>query len=183
MTDTSVRYLVDYQKELRVLGRASFVRRNSSPVLVLRTVGGDGSVEADYHTNQIDAEELQRLLHAAKTLEAPVQVADVDRVFVVEKRPGGPFQERIGVGRTRNTDVWLPYPTVSKYHAYFARNDDGSYTLTDAGSANGTSIDGKKLPPKTPVAVRDGAEVCFGPHHFLFLGAERFCDFLENAEW
>ena len=93
-------------------------------------------------------------------------------VFPVQKRPGGAFRDQIGVGRTRNNDIALPYPRISKYHAYFTRSDDGrEYFLADAGSKNGTFLNGERLAPREPVRVDDGASITFAEAQFRFSSA------------
>lgn len=92
------------------------------------------------------------------------------RVYPIRKRPGGAFQDRIGIGRASNADISIPLPAVSKYHAYFAIPDapDGEYFITDAGSKNGTTVDGEKLAAKTPRAITDGAIIRIGPYPLTF---------------
>ncbi len=94
-------------------------------------------------------------------------------VLPVRKKPGGVFQDRVGVGRTRNNDIQLPYPKVSKFHAYFTWSPDRSeYYLTDAGSTNGTFVNGHRLVPKRAVVVPDRCVVSFGRYHFRFHTAQ-----------
>jgi len=183
MAEDTLRDVEEYRRELRALGKSAFIRRHPHAVLILQKSLSDED-EAGYVTHQITGDELQRIVRAAKTLERPPP-SGVDeqagRVFEIAKRPGAPFQERIGVGRARNTDVWIPYPTISKYHAYFTHNAAGAYCLTDAGSSNGSLVAGAILEPKKPVSVPDGAKVCFGSQAFLFLSADRFCEVLSSS--
>jgi hypothetical protein len=99
-------------------------------------------------------------------------------IIAVRKRVGGIFEAQIGVGRTRNADVCLPLAQISKYHAYFSRLENGTYTITDAGSKNGTWVDSVRVPPKSPVSLRDGSEVAFGRSRFVFYGPEAFCSLI-----
>lgn len=71
-------------------------------------------------------------------------------------------QERIGVGRARNQDVVLRHGSVSKYHAWFQVEVDGTVLVADAGSTNGTKVDGKALAPKQLTEVRPGTPITFG---------------------
>ncbi len=50
---------------------------------------------------------------------------------------------------------------VSRRHARFSKRDE-EYFLEDLGSANGTFINGKLLPPRQPAAVKNGDEIGFG---------------------
>ena len=79
------------------------------------------------------------------------------------------FPSRICVGRTRNNDLVIPHARISKFHAFFTRSDDGMWFVTDAGSTNGTYLDGKRLTPKRRARLEDRAIVSFGRHfHFRF---------------
>ncbi len=62
--------------------------------------------------------------------------------------PGG---ERLPVthwetllGRAKNCDVVLDYPTVSRTHAVLTRYDDGSWTISDVGSKGGIQVNGQE---------------------------------------
>lgn len=50
---------------------------------------------------------------------------------------------------------------VSRIHAVINRQDD-TLTLVDAGSANGTHLNGQRLIPQQPRVLRDGDEIRFG---------------------
>ncbi len=49
------------------------------------------------------------------------------------------------IGRSKRSDVVLEDETVSKSHAVLTRYDDGSWTISDAGSTNGVRVNGKKV--------------------------------------
>jgi pSer/pThr/pTyr-binding forkhead associated (FHA) protein len=51
---------------------------------------------------------------------------------------------------------------VSHRHAILARLDDGSLTVRDIGSANGTRLNGRDLEPLTDAALKDGDELTLG---------------------
>ena len=52
----------------------------------------------------------------------------------------------VRIGRSRGNDINLPADdlTASKYHCQIIQEDDGSYTLVDVGSTNGTYVNGVK---------------------------------------
>lgn len=85
-----------------------------------------------------------------------------DLIVAVAKGSGTPFPGMITVGRARNNDLVLKFQHVSKFHAYFTREPDGRYTLTDAGSTNGTSINKRALGEGEKVLLADGDTVNFG---------------------
>jgi uncharacterized Zn finger protein (UPF0148 family) len=51
---------------------------------------------------------------------------------------------------------------VSHRHAIVARLEDGSLTVRDIGSANGTRLNGRDLEPLTDAALKDGDELTLG---------------------
>ena len=62
------------------------------------------------------------------------------------------------IGRSKSSDVTIDFPTVSRNHAVLTRYDDGSWTITDAGSKDGTLVNGRKvqicaLKPKDRISI------------------------------
>ena len=102
-----------------------------------------------------------------------------DYVAWVRKRKGGVFTRLIGLGRTRNNDIVLPFDDISKYHAYFSvGSSDGEMSVADAGSKNGTFVNASRLDTKVPHAVASGSSVGFGSHTGLFFERSAFVSLL-----
>lgn len=157
-------------------GRAAFAAEFDYPALVARE-NLETETEASFHTAFMSR--TQFLAELQKTAAPGAEERPLIRageVRFVQKAKGAAFADRVGVGRARNADVWLPNPRVSKYHAYFSGTARDGYTLTDADSRNGTWVDGNKLTPREPAPLADGSEVIFGPHRFTFFTAEAFCE-------
>src|SRR5690242_14907034 len=82
--------------------------------------------------------------------------------------PAGPLVERvvdvadgpteIRLGRRADLELPLPFRTLSAVHARLVREGD-AFFLEDAGSTNGTSLDGLRLDPGERRAVEPGAEL------------------------
>ncbi len=53
-------------------------------------------------------------------------------------------------------------PALSRRHARLVRQDDGSYTIEDLGSTNGTEVNGRQIANGEVVALRDGDRVLLG---------------------
>ena len=49
------------------------------------------------------------------------------------------------IGRSKSSDVTINLSTVSRNHAVLTRYDDGSWTITDADSKDGTRVNGKAI--------------------------------------
>ncbi len=49
------------------------------------------------------------------------------------------------IGRSKRSDVVIDIPTVSRSHAVLTRYDDGSWTISDAGSKAGVRVNGKRV--------------------------------------
>jgi hypothetical protein len=87
----------------------------------------------------------------------------VHYAFALRKRASAEaVSERISVGRARNRDLVLRHPTVSKFHAWFERGEDGATYLHDADSRNQTLVNGTVLAPRARHAVGPGDAVRFG---------------------
>ena len=49
------------------------------------------------------------------------------------------------IGRSKSSDVTINFSTVSRNHAVLTRYDDGSWTITDAGSKAGVIVNGQRV--------------------------------------
>jgi len=92
----------------------------------------------------------------------------IERVFLLRKRTGSAFTERVGVGSAPTVDVHVPLPGISKHHAFLTVNGTGDYTLTDTGSKNGTLVDGVIVGRWESEPLEEGAEIWLGPAGFVF---------------
>ena len=84
-----------------------------------------------------------------------------DRAFDLTENP------TCSIGRSpRNTVALADDPMVSRKHALVRREESGEYYLSDLGSRNGTTLNGK--PITAPVRLSDGDAFTTGSHRFLF---------------
>jgi hypothetical protein len=72
------------------------------------------------------------------------------------------FGDRVSVGRALNKDLAFRHASVSKFHAYFQLPDGDRCSVADAGSKNGTMVNGSPLAPKQLVELASGDHVTFG---------------------
>jgi hypothetical protein len=84
------------------------------------------------------------------------------RIWRLKKRTGTSFSGTLMLGRADSNDVVIPHASVSKLHARLAADRQGRWTLTEAGSANGTNVDGQ--------ALASGQTAVLNPGTFLLLG-------------
>jgi pSer/pThr/pTyr-binding forkhead associated (FHA) protein len=72
------------------------------------------------------------------------------------------------VGRAPESDVFLDDVTVSRKHAQIVRRADGSFSVSDVGSLNGTYVNGEQV-DETRLATGD--EVQIGMFKLMFFSA------------
>ncbi|MGO9265455.1 MAG: FHA domain-containing protein [Candidatus Binataceae bacterium] len=72
---------------------------------------------------------------------------------------------RVTIGSTSDNSVVLADKTVSRHHAILEITQD-SCTVADAGSTNGTFVNGRRITAATP--VHNGDELRFGALKFFF---------------
>jgi pSer/pThr/pTyr-binding forkhead associated (FHA) protein len=123
-------------------------------------------------------------LHAVDPLQdAPgpqddvvVDLSDVtNSAGVLVVRSGASAGQRIPLdlpltrlGRHPQSDVTLDDITVSRRHAEIERLEDGAYEVRDAGSLNGTYVNGERVERAT---LSNGDEVQIGKFRMVFLDA------------
>jgi pSer/pThr/pTyr-binding forkhead associated (FHA) protein len=69
------------------------------------------------------------------------------------------------IGRSRQCDVVLTDPNVSRKHADI-RPRGGSWVVTDLGSTNGVTVNGRRI--NAPAVVKPGDEIGLGTSHIGF---------------
>ncbi|MGW1888371.1 FHA domain-containing protein [Streptomyces sp. NPDC001970] len=73
-------------------------------------------------------------------------------------------------GRHPQSDIFLDDVTVSRRHVEFRRSPDGSFTVTDVGSLNGTYVNRE---PIDSVVLSNGDEVQIGKYRLVFHSSQR----------
>ena len=96
-------------------------------------------------------------------------------VAYLEKTKDNAFQRRITLGRTGNNDIEIDAPSVSRFHAWFSRDEKTeAWTIVDAGSKNGTQVAGRKLTAKVAHPLANGLRLRVGQIELTFFSAEGF---------
>jgi hypothetical protein len=146
--------------------RTEYERTLPPAVLVFTPLAGE-EPESD---EEDSGHHFRTLSHVA----TPMMGVGEPVVFPVKKTQENAFGRGITVGRTGNNDVALEDGTVSRFHAWFQREGEGGYLLTDAGSKNGTFVEGVRLMPRRACTLNDGARLRFGQVEVMFYLASSF---------
>ncbi|MER7625591.1 FHA domain-containing protein [Streptomyces sp. NPDC126503] len=73
-------------------------------------------------------------------------------------------------GRHPQSDIFLDDVTVSRRHVEFRRGQDGTFTVSDVGSLNGTYVNRE---PIESVVLSNGDEVQIGKYRLVFHSSQR----------
>ncbi|MCF1512016.1 FHA domain-containing protein [Streptomyces glomeratus] len=73
-------------------------------------------------------------------------------------------------GRHPQSDIFLDDVTVSRRHVEFRRGPDGSFTVADVGSLNGTYVNRERI---DQVLLHNGDEVQIGKYRLVFYANQR----------
>jgi FHA domain len=141
------------------LGRQEFLAA-SAPALLLRkvlNVWPPATPVAAPITEMIRGEETTAPVH---TQSPPSQMAQLE-VYPLVKKPAAAFPEIITIGRTVHNDVVLANPSISRLHLYVTCKG-GQWWIADAGSKNGSWLDGQKLHPRREVLLTSAKPVRVG---------------------
>jgi hypothetical protein len=172
--------LDDLAKRTADLDATAFVTRHPYPALVFlstftRPQGDQLDTLSGVTIADVRAAEAA-LAVKQESATACEQVGKTSLVLFLEAR----FDPAAGVtlGRSLEVDYTLPRASVSKSHATF-RRESGSWLVTDLSSANGTFVDGERLPAGASAKLSDGSLVGFGPDTLAkFFRAPAFHGFL-----
>jgi sigma-B regulation protein RsbU (phosphoserine phosphatase) len=69
------------------------------------------------------------------------------------------------IGRSRDANICLPDPSVSRRHATILRRE-GTWFIEDLGGRHGTTINGVRIEPNQPAIAAEGDFVRIGPYTF-----------------
>jgi DNA-binding winged helix-turn-helix (wHTH) protein len=99
------------------------------------------------------------------------EVVTVDGHIKLE--PGVSFYVNVpefAIGRSVNNDLFIDSAKISRSHVRLTACDDETYKLVDLGSANGTSLNGRKLEKNEECRLRSTGEIQLaGVFHLKFV--------------
>ena len=85
------------------------------------------------------------------------------------KEPGRVFElrkDRLTIGRSRESDIFLEDLAVSRLHTTVNSDGNGHYIIRDEGSANGTYVNQQRV---TEQALEEGDEIQVGQTVLAFV--------------
>jgi hypothetical protein len=156
----------DHYAQLARLGLDAFVSSAAPAALIRRrpTEGGSPDDADPDLSVDLESETMVGPALGFKRREAAVEI------FPLSKKAGASFPDMITIGRTPNNDVVLRDATVSRLHAFFRQRDD-RWIVADAGSKNGSRLDGIPLEPRKEKPVASGQLVRIGDLELTFYTA------------
>ena len=99
---------------------------------------------------------------AARKLEMPADRRQA--LLLSEGRRNVLSGDRVVIGRSRECDVVLSDPNVSRRHAELRRDENGWHAV-DLGSTNGVKVNGRRV---DQVVLRDGDRITVGVSDLTF---------------
>lgn len=174
----------NYITAVRMMSRAAFMQQNPNPFLLVkledsstpepkpqpadddwagttrmtRVVGKTGSFAVLRHNAALYRVHKMRVTDPSAVAEHPDVTQSEIKCIVT-------------LGRTPDNDIVIAEQAVSKYHARFTTNFRGDWLLTDCGSRNGTSVNGRRLAPNEPTPVNFGDPISLGGLALMIIGA------------
>lgn len=160
----------EHYRQLAALGQEAFLAA-VAPGALVRFRASTTQASTGGSTLTLDEDE------ADATIEESVPIDGVGpegsrelELFAIAKKPGASFPDRITIGRTSNNDIVIPEHSVSRLHAYI-RPQGAGFVLADAGSKNGSWLQGAKLAPRKEQPLVSGAIVRVGDVDLTFYQA------------
>ncbi|MCB1270347.1 MAG: FHA domain-containing protein [Microthrixaceae bacterium] len=74
--------------------------------------------------------------------------------------------EVVEIGRHPDSEIFLDDVTVSRHHARITTSGEGAPIITDAGSLNGTYVDGERV---EAAQLREGAQIQVGKFRLVLV--------------
>jgi len=165
--------LHDLRADARLLSPEDFEERHGSAFLLLSAAGL--SLPGGPATTEV------KLLGDSE----PDSTANIRFVAYPVRRRGRSVGHLITIGRAANNDVAIPDLSISRFHAFLKESPTGGWQIQDAGSTNGTGVNGGPVPRQghgAPLDLKAGDSVRLGQVEVTFLGAEELKGFALKVE-
>jgi hypothetical protein len=150
-------------EEYAVTGEPSFRERHAHPFLVL-----------------VKQPEIDPAISMRNTLEfypgkpTSWMLAKDNHLVELKKGKSEDLRPAITLGRSKNNDIVIRSPDISRIHGSFELLANGKVRFTDMGSLNGTMINHQKLKKGESRELQNGDRIIFCRHQFKFVEPEVF---------
>lgn len=163
---------------VRSLSREAFVADQSTDFLLRRIEKVDDDQQWTFKTQTMPARSLDRLRAMATPGEQIPAALSCYEVFPLVKSAHNPWPNRISLGRARNNDIVILDASISKLHAHFVLGPAGRMTVTDAGSSNGTQVNGRRIERGQVAELGPGDTLVFGGVALRYFSPAALFDFV-----
>jgi hypothetical protein len=160
----------------RALSRAEFEERHGRAFLLLSA--------ADLSTPRPTLTEVRLDAEPAVPVRAE-STASLSLVVYALRRSGRSAGHLITLGRAPENDVVVPDVSISRFHAFVKQDANGRWLMQDAGSTNGTTINGDPVPRQghgPPAPLAPGDDVRLGQVELTFLDCDGLVSFAARLE-
>ena len=119
---------------------------------------------------------------------APARVestASLSLIVFAVRRNGRSASHLITLGRAPDNDVVVPDVSISRFHAFVKEGANRRWLMQDAGSTNGTTVNGRSVPRQghgPPAELSSGDDVRLGQVELTFLDSEALVSFALRLE-
>ena len=164
----------DLRADAKALARDEFEERHGRAFLVL------SAAELTAARPTITEVRLDDDCHARVESTASLSLI----VFEV-RRNGRSASHLITLGRAPDNDVVVPDVSVSRFHAFVKEGGTRHWLMQDAGSTNGTTVNGHSVPRQgngPPTELTSGDDVRLGQVELTFLDSEALVSFALRLE-
>jgi hypothetical protein len=111
--------------------------------------------------------------------------ASLSLVVFKVRRNGRSASHLITVGRAPDNDVIVPDVSISRFHAFVKEGTRGQWLMQDAGSTNGTTVNGHSVPRQghgPATELTSGDDVRLGQVELTFLDGNALVSFALRLE-
>jgi pSer/pThr/pTyr-binding forkhead associated (FHA) protein len=116
--------------------------------------------------------------------DGSAHTANVSTLVYPVRRTERSVVHLLTLGRATNNDVVVRDVSISRFHAFVKRGDDEEFLLQDAGSTNGTAVNGAAVSARgngPPTALKAGDTVRLGQVEFTFVDTAALRQFVLKA--
>jgi hypothetical protein len=166
----------ELRDDARALARPEFEERHGRAFLLLSA--------ADLSTPRPTITEV-RLDGDSRAPARMESTANLSLVVYPLRRNNRSASHLITLGRAPDNDVVVPDVSISRFHAFVKQGASGRWLMQDAGSTNGTTVNGSSVPrqghgPATELSPGD--DVRLGQVELTFLDSEALLSFAVRLE-